>query len=94
MYLASSPKANSYDKTIIKTNQRVNKSKQIKYNVSHEDAEYIASSFYSPEVYIIENNQYVNVTIANADIRTNDNRATDIEISFEIIYPNKPVAQL
>ena len=92
--LAASPKANSYDKTIIKTNQRVNKSKQIKCNVSHEDAEYIASLFYSPEIYIIENNQYVNVTIANADIRTNDNRATDIEISFEIIYPNKPVAQL
>ena len=92
--MAASPKANSYDKTIIKTNQRVNKSKQIKCNVSHEDAEYIASLFYSPEVYIIENNQYVNVTIANADIRTNDNRATDIEISFEIIYPNKPVAQL
>ena len=92
--LAASPKANSYDKTIIKTNQRVNKSKQIKCNVSHEDAEYIASLFYSPEVYIIENNQYVNVTIANADIRTNDNRATDIELSFEIIYPNKPVAQL
>lgn len=92
--LAASPKANPYDKTIIKTNQRVNKSKQIKCNVSHEDAEYIASLFYSPEVYIIENNQYVNVTIANADIRTNDNRATDIELSFEIIYPNKPVAQL
>lgn len=92
--LAASPKANSYDKTIIKTNQRVNKSKQIKCNVSHEDAEYIASLFYSPEVYIIENNQYVNVTIANADIRINDNRATDIEISFEIIYPNKPIAQL
>ena len=92
--LAASPKANSYDKTIIKTNQRVNKSKQIKCNVSHEDAEYIASLFYSPEVYIIENNQYVNVTIANGDVKTNDNRATDIELSFEIIYPNKPVAQL
>jgi len=92
--VAASPRANSYDKTIIKTNQRVNKRKQVKCNIPHEDAVYIASMFYSPEVYIIENSKYVNVTISNAETLTDNNRATDIEVSFEITYPNKPTAQL
>lgn len=92
--VATSPRANSYDKTIIKTNQRVNKRKQIKCNIPHEDAVYVASLFYSPEVYIIEGGKYVNVTISNAEILTDDNRATDIEVNFEIVYPNKPTAQL
>jgi hypothetical protein len=92
--VAASPKANTYDKTIIKTNQRVNKRKQVKCNIPHEDAVYIASMFYSPEVYIIENGKYVNVTISNAETLTDNNRATDIEVNFEITYPNKPTAQL
>jgi len=92
--VAASPRANSYDKTIIKTNQRVNKRKQIKCSIPHEDAVYVASLFYSPEVYIIEGGKYVNVTISNAEILTDDNRATDIEVNFEIVYPNKPTAQL
>lgn len=92
--VAASPKANSYDKTIIKTNQRVNKRKQVKCNIPHEDAVYIASMFYSPEVYIIEDGKYVNVSISNGDILTDNNRANDIEISFEITYPNKPTSQL
>jgi hypothetical protein len=92
--VAASPRANSFDKTIIKTNQRVNKRKQVKCSIPHEDALYIASMFYSPEVYIIENGKYVNVTISNAEILTDNNRTTDIELSFEITYPNKPTAQL
>ena len=92
--VAASPRANSFDKTIIKTNQRVNKKKQVKCNIPHEDAVYVASMFYSPEVYIIENGKYVNVTISNAETLTDNNRATDIELSFEITYPNKPTAQL
>jgi len=92
--VVSNPRANSYDKTIIKTNQRVSKRKQVKCNIPHEDAVYVASMFYSPEVYIIENGKYVNVTISNAETLTDNNRATDIEVSFEITYPNKPTAQL
>jgi hypothetical protein len=92
--VASNPRANSFDKTIIKTNQRVNKRKQVKCSIPHEDAVYISSMFYSPEVYIIENGKYVNVTISNAETLTDNNRATDIEVSFEITYPNKPTAQL
>jgi hypothetical protein len=92
--VAASPRANSFDKTIIKTNQRVNKRKQVKCNIPHQDAVYIASMFYSPEVYIIENGKYVNVTISNAETLTDNNRATDIEVNFEITYPNKPTAQL
>ena len=92
--VATSPRANSYDKTIIKTNQRVNKRKQVKCSIPHEDAVYISSMFYSPEVYIIENGKYVNVTISNAETLTDNNRVTDIEVSFEITYPNKPTAQL
>jgi hypothetical protein len=92
--VAASPRANSFDKTIIKTNQRVNKRKQVKCSIPHEDALYISSMFYSPEVYIIENGKYVNVTISNAETLTDNNRATDIEVSFEITYPNKPTAQL
>jgi len=92
--VAASPRANSYDKTIIKTNQRVNKRKQVKCNIPHEDILYIVSLFYSPEVYIIENGKYVNVSISNGDIVTDNNRTTDIELSFEITYPNKPTAQL
>jgi hypothetical protein len=92
--VVTSPRANSYDKTIIKTNQRVNKRKQVKCSIPHEDAVYISSMFYSPEVYIIENGKYVNVTISNAETLTDNNRATDIEVSFEITYPNKPTAQL
>jgi hypothetical protein len=92
--VAASPRANSFDKTIIKTNQRVNKRKQVKCSIPHEDAFYISSLFYSPEVYIIENGKYVNVTISNAETLTDNNRTTDIEVSFEITYPNKPTAQL
>ena len=92
--VAASPRANSFDKTIIKTNQRVNKRKQVKCNIPHEDAVYIASMFYSPEVYIIENGKYVNVSISNAETFTDNNRTTDIEVNFEITYPNKPTAQL
>jgi len=92
--VAASPRANSFDKTIIKTNQRVNKRKQVKCSIPHEDALYISSLFYSPEVYIIENGKYVNVTISNAETLTDNNRTTDIEVSFEITYPNKPTAQL
>jgi hypothetical protein len=92
--VVSNPRANSFDKTIIKTNQRVNKRKQVKCNIPHEDALYIASMFYSPEVYIIEGGKYVNVTISNAETLTDNNRSTDIEVSFEITYPNKPTAQL
>jgi hypothetical protein len=92
--VAASPRANSFDKTIIKTNQRVNKRKQVKCSIPHEDALYVSSMFYSPEVYIIENGKYVNVTISNAETLTDNNRATDIEVSFEITYPNKPTAQL
>jgi hypothetical protein len=92
--VAASPRANSFDKTIIKTNQRVNKRKQVKCNIPHEDILYIVSLFYSPEVYIIENGKYVNVSISNGDIVTDNNRTTDIELSFEITYPNKPTAQL
>jgi hypothetical protein len=92
--VVTNPRANSYDKTIIKTNQRVNKRKQVKCNIPHEDAVYIASMFYSPEVYIIENGKYVNVSISNGETLTDNNRATDIEVSFEITYPNKPTAQL
>jgi hypothetical protein len=92
--VAASPRANSFDKTIIKTNQRVNKRKQVKCSIPHEDALYIISLFYSPEVYIIENGKYVNVSISNGDIVTDNNRTTDIEVNFEITYPNKPTAQL
>jgi hypothetical protein len=92
--VAASPRANSFNKTIIKTNQRVNKRKQVKCNIPHEDAVYIASMFYSPEVYIIENGKYVNVTISNGETLTDNNRTTDIEVNFEITYPNKPTAQL
>jgi hypothetical protein len=92
--VAATPRANSFDKTIIKTNQRVNKQKQVKCSVPHEDILYIVSLFYSPEVYIIENGKYVNVSISNGDIVTDNNRTTDIELSFEITYPNKPTAQL
>ena len=92
--VAANPRSNSYDKTIIKTNQRVNKRKQVKCSIPHEDAVYISSMFYSPEVYIIENGKYVNVTISNAETLTDNNRATDIEVNFEITYPNKPTAQL
>jgi hypothetical protein len=92
--VAASPRANSFDKTIIKTNQRVNKRKQVKCNVPHEDILYIVSLFYSPEVYIIENGKYINVTISNGETLTDNNRTTDIEVNFEITYPNKPTAQL
>ena len=92
--VVTNPRANSYDKTIIKTNQRVNKRKQVKCNIPHEDALYISSMFYSPEVYIIEGGKYVNVSISNAEILTDNNRSTDIEVSFEITYANKPTAQL
>jgi hypothetical protein len=92
--ITASPKANTFDKNVIKVNQRSNKSKTVTVAVSHEDALYIATMFNSPEVYIIENGKYVNVTIANGEINTDNNRATDIGVSFEIIYQNTPVAQL
>jgi len=82
-------KANSYDKQVIKANQTRSKAINVKCSLDADICLGIASLLYSPEVYIIEDDKYVNVTIENGNLVTDNNRATNIEFTFTIIYKNR-----
>ena len=90
----TAPRANSYDKRMLKTNIQSRKEIEVNTSIPQEDGEYIATLFESPEVYANINGQYVAVTIDNATVPTLDNREVDLEVKFTILFGLKAVSGL
>ena len=90
----TAPRANSYDKRMLKTNIQSRKEIEVNTSIPQEDGEYIATLFESPEVYTNINGQYVAVVIDNATVPTLDNREVDLEVKFTILFGLKAVSGL
>jgi len=90
----TAPRANSYDKRVLKTNIQSRKEIEVQTSIPQEDGEYIATLFESPEVYLNVNGQYVAVVIDNATVPTLDNREVELEVKFTILFGLKAVSGL
>jgi len=90
----TAPRANSYDKRMLKTNIQSRKEIEVNTSIPQEDGEYVATLFESPEVYANINGQYVAVVIDNATVPTLDNREVDLEVKFTILFGLKAVSGL
>ena len=89
-----SPRRNSYDKAILKTDITSEPETKIKCAVTPEEAAYLLTLFQSPEVYVNQGGEYVAVAIENFTPTQNDNRAPFIEIDFTIVYGQKAVGRI
>jgi len=87
-------KANSYDKQIIRSDSKVNKSIVVTASVTNDEAEYISTLISSPEVYVVLENKYVSVIVENYTINTSNNRNPFIDISIKLTFANQPISQL
>lgn len=92
--VAGSPRRNSYDKAILKTDTTSEPETRIKCAVTHGEAAYLLTLFQSPEVYVIQGGEYVAVAIENFTPTQNDNRAPFIELDFTIVYGQKAVGRI
>ena len=90
----TAPRANSYDKRVLKTNIQSRKEIEVNTSIPQEDGEYIATLFESPEVYLVSGGQYIAVTIDNATVPTLDNREVELEVKFTILFGLKAVSGL
>ena len=90
----TAPRANSYDKRVLKTNIQSRKEIEVQTSIPQEDGEYIATLFESPEVYLNIGGQYVAVVIDNATVPTLDNREVTLEVKFTILFGLKAVSGL
>jgi len=90
----TAPRANSYDKRVLKTNIQSRKEIEVQTSIPQEDGEYIATLFESPEVYLVSGGQYIAVTIDNATVPTLDNREVELEVKFTILFGLKAVSGL
>ena len=90
----TAPRANSYDKRVLKTNIQSRKEIEVQTSIPQEDGEYIATLFESPEVYLNIGGQYVAVVIDNATVPTLDNREVELEVKFTILFGLKAVSGL
>lgn len=88
----TAPRANSYDKRVLKTNIQSRKEIEVQTSIPQEDGEYIATLFESPEVYLNVAGQYVAVVIDNATVPTLDNREVELEVKFTILFGLKAVS--
>jgi len=89
-----SPRRNSYDKAILKTDIVAEPETRIQCAVTPEEAVYLLTLFQSPEVYVNQGGEYVAVAIENFTPVQNDNRAPFIEIDFTIVYGQKAVGRI
>lgn len=92
--VTGSPRRNSYDKSVIRTDTTVEPSTQVKCAVTQSEAEYLATLFQSPEVYVIIGGEYVSCTIENGTFKRSDNRAPFIEVDFTIVYGQKVTSRV
>lgn len=88
--VTGSPRRNSYDKSIIRTDTRVEQTKRVQCAVTQEEAEYLETLFYSPEVYVLTGGEYVACIVENGTFKRTDNRAAFIEVDFTITFGQKP----
>jgi len=87
--VTGSPRRNPYDKSVIRTDTTVEPSTRIQCAVTQAEAEYLATLFASPEIYVIENGEYISCAIENGTFKRADNRAPFIEVDFTIVYGQK-----
>ena len=88
----TTPRANSHDKRVLKTNIQSRKNIEVNTSIPQEDGEYIATLLESPEVYMNIDGQYVAVALEDATISTADNRAVELEVKFTIAFGLKAVS--
>lgn len=84
-----SPRRNPYDKSVIRTDTTVEPETRVQCAVTPEEAAYLETLFYSPEVYVVRGGEYISCTIENGTIKRSDNRAPFIEVDFTIVYGQK-----
>ena len=89
-----SPRRNSYDKAILRTDTTSEPETRVQCAVTPEEAAYLLTLFQSPEVYVNQGSEYVAVVIENFTPTQNDNRAPFIEIDFTIVYGQKAVGRI
>jgi hypothetical protein len=89
-----SPRRNSYDKSVIRTDTTVAPETRIQCAVTQSEAEYLATLFQSPEVYVVVGGQYVSCAIENGTFKRTDNRAVSVEVDFTIVYGQKVAAKI
>lgn len=92
--VTGSPRRNSYDKSVIRTDTTVEPSTQVKCAVTQSEAEYLATLFQSPEVYVIIGGEYVSCTIENGTFKRADNRAPFVDVEFTIVYGQKVASKV
>lgn len=84
-----SPRRNPYDKSVIRTDTTVEPETRIQCAVTQSEAEYLATLFQSPEIYVVVDGEYVSCAIENGTFKRADNRAPFIEVDFTIVYGQK-----
>ena len=89
-----SPRRNSYDKAILRTDTTSEPETRVQCAVTPEEAAYLLTMFQSPEVYVIQGGEYVAVAIENFTPTQNDNRSPFIELDFTIVYGQKAVGRI
>lgn len=92
--VTGNPRRNPYDKSVIRTDTTVEPETRVQCAVTPEEAEYLSTLFYSPEVYVVQDGEYISCTIENGTFKRSDNRAPFIEVDFTIVYGQKVSAKL
>jgi hypothetical protein len=89
-----SPRRNPYDKSVIRADTTVAPETRIQCAVTQSEAEYLATLFQSPEVYVVVGGQYISCAIENGTFKRTDNRAVSIDVDFTIVYGQKVAAKI
>lgn len=92
--VAGSPRRNSYDKPVIRTDTTSEPETRIQCAVTPEEAAYLLTLFVSPEVYVNQGGEYVACAVENFTPKQADNRAPFIELEFTIVYGQKAVGKI
>lgn len=92
--VTGSPRRNTYDKSVIRTDTTIEPSTRIQCAVTESEAEYLVTLFQSPEVYLNIEGEYVYCAIENGTFKRKDNRAPFIDVDFTIFYGQKVVSRV
>lgn len=87
--VTGSPRRDAFDKSVIRTDTTVEPTMRVQCAVTRSEAEYLATMFYSPEVYIVQSGEYVACLIENGTFKQSDNRAPFIDVDFTIVFGDK-----
>lgn len=92
--VTGSPRRNPYDKSVIRTDTTVEPETRVQCAVTPEEAEYLATLFQSPEIYVVSEGEYVSCAIENGTFQRSNNRAPFIEVDFTIVYGQKVASKV